>query len=151
MQLLLVGAPCDKKVSPPILKLAALTPTLHLHRANPDKDALSLYLSAADALVLPHFAIRTAGMLETAMLALSYGRVVIAPNLPRFCGMLPPRASILYDPTSRESLSRALLDSRQREYHMLERDKEALDAESGWIHYTERLLKVYKEVLQRKV
>ena len=90
-------------------------------------------------------------MLETAMLALSYGRVVVAPNLPRFCGMLPPRASILYDPASRESLTRALLDSRQREYHLLERDKEALDAESGWAQYADRLVKVYKGVLQRKV
>jgi GT2 family glycosyltransferase/glycosyltransferase involved in cell wall biosynthesis len=151
IQLLLVGAPCDKKVSACILKLAALTPSLHLHGANPDKDELSLYISAADALVLPHFAIHTAGMLETAMLALSCGRVVIAPNLPRFCGMLPPRASILYDPASRESLIRALLDARQREYHPLERDKEALDAESGWAHYADRLVKVYREVLQRKV
>lgn len=151
MQLLLVGTPCDKTTSRPIFKLAALTPMLHLHRANPDQDELSLYLSAADALVLPHFAISTAGMLETAMLALSYGRVVVAPNLPRFCGMLPPRASVLYDPASRESLSRALLDSRQRTYNLLERDKEALDAASGWSQYAGRLVKVYKEVLQQKV
>ncbi len=151
MQLLLVGTPCDKTTSRPILKLAALTPTLHLHRANPNQDGLSLYLSAADALVLPHFAISTAGMLETAMLALSYGRVVVAPNLPRFCGMLPPRASVLYDPASRESLSRALLDSLQRTYHLLERDREALDAASGWAQYAGRLVKVYKDVLQQKV
>jgi len=151
MQLLLVGSPCDKKDSARILKLAALTPSLHLHRANPDKEDLSLYLSAADTLVLPHFAIESAGMLETAMLALSYGRVVIAPNLPRFTGMLPPRASILYDAASRESLTRALLDARQREYHLTERDKEALDAESGWAQYTNRLVKVYKEILGRKV
>jgi glycosyltransferase involved in cell wall biosynthesis len=151
MQLLLVGTPCDRKTSPAILKLAALTPSLHLHRANPDKDGLSLYLSAADALALPHFDISTAGMLETAMLALSYGRVVVAPILPRFCGMLPPRASVLYEPASRESLARALLDARRRAYHLLERDREALDAESGWSQYAGRLVKVYKEVLQRKV
>ena len=150
MQLLLVGTPCDKTTSRPIFRLAALTPTLHLHKANPDQDGLSLYLSAADALVLPHFAIPTAGMLETAMLALSYGRVVVAPNLPRFCGMLPPRASILYDPTSRESLSRALLDSRQHTYSLLERDKEALDAAGGWTQYAGRLVKAYKEVLQQQ-
>lgn len=150
LQLLLVGTPCDKPVSPAILKLAALTPSLHLHSANPDKNALSLYLSAIDAFVLPHFAIHTAGMLETAMLALSYGRVVIAPNLPRFCGMLPPRASILYDPTSRESLASALHDACQRTYHLLDRDQEALNAESGWLHYAERLVKVYNEVLQHR-
>ena len=150
MQLLLAGTPCDKQTSPSILKLAALTPTLHLHRANPDKDGLSLYLSAASALVLPHFAIPTAGLLETAMRALSYGRVVVAPNLPRFCGMLPPRASVLYDPSSRDSLTRALLDARQRSYHMVERDREALDAESGWAQYAGRLVKVYKEVLQQQ-
>jgi glycosyltransferase involved in cell wall biosynthesis len=148
MQLLLVGTPCDKTSSRAILRLAAQTPTLHLHKANPDQEGLSLYLSAADALVLPHFAIPTAGMLETAMWALSYGRVVVAPNLPRFCGMLPPRASVLYDPTSRESLSRALLDARQRTYHLRERDKEALDAASSWEQYAARLVKVYKEVLQ---
>ncbi|MGH2495527.1 MAG: glycosyltransferase [Ktedonobacteraceae bacterium] len=150
MQLLLVGMPCDKDISPPIFKLAALTPSLHLHRANPDKNELALYLSAVDALVLPHFAIHTAGMLETAMLALSYGRVVIAPNLPRFYGMLPPRASILYDPTSRESLTSALLAACQHTYDLLARDKEALHAESGWLHYAERLVKVYKEVLERR-
>ncbi|GAC1567515.1 MAG: hypothetical protein NVS3B14_13800 [Ktedonobacteraceae bacterium] len=150
MQLLLVGSPCDKD-SQRILKLAALTASLHLHKAIPGKEELSLYLSAVDALVLPHFAIGTAGMLETAMLALSCGRVVIAPNLPRFCGMLPPRASILYDPASRESLTRALLDAREREYHLAERDKEALEAESGWGQYTDRLMKVYKEILGRKV
>ena len=150
IQLLLAGTPCDKQISPAIFKLAALTPSLHLHRANPDKNELSLYLSTVDAFVLPHFAIHTAGMLETAMLALSYGRIVIAPNLPRFCGMLPPRASILYDPTSRESLTSALLAASQRAYHLLERDKEALDAESGWLHYAERLVKVYNEVLEHR-
>ncbi len=148
MQLLLVGTPCDKTTSRPILRLAAQTPTLHLYKANPDQEELSLYLSAADALVLPHFAIPTAGMLETAMLALSYGRVVVAPNLPRFCGMLPPHASVLYDAASRESLARALLDAPQRNYHLRERDKETLDAASSWEQYAARLVKVYKEVLQ---
>ena len=150
LQLLLVGAPGDKGESTRILKLAALTSSLHLHRANPGKEDMPLYLGAADALVLPHFAIETAGTLETAILALSSGRVVVAPNLPRFCGMLPPRASVLYDPASRESLTRALLDIRKRKYHLTERDKEALDAQSGWGHYAARLVKVYGGILGNK-
>ena len=145
LQLLLVGTPGDKRESTRILKLAALTPSLHLHRANPSKEELPLYLGAADALVLPHFAVEAAGTLETALLALSSGRAVVAPNLPRFCGMLPPRASVLYDPASRESLTRALLDVRKRNYHLKERDKEALNAQSGWGSYAARLVKVYGE------
>ena len=106
-------------------------------------------MGAADAVVLPHLAVETAGMLETAMLALSSGRVVVAPNLPRFCGMLPHRASVLYDPASRESLMRALLDARQRSYKLTKRDKEALDAESGWGQYAAKLVKIYREVLEK--
>lgn len=44
-----------------------------------------------------------------------------------------------------------MLDARQHEYHLTERDKEALEAESGWAHYADRLVKVYKEILGRKV
>jgi len=76
--------------------------------------------------------------------------VVVAPNLPRFTGMLPPRATRYYDPASRESLMRALLDARQREYHLSERDKEALEAESGWAQYANRLVKVYREILSEQ-
>ena len=149
LQLLLVGPPCDKEVSTRIIKLAAHQPALHLHLSMPDYNTLSLYLASVDALALPHFAVETAGLLESALLALSYGRVAVVPNLPRFRGMLPPRASIYYDPTSRESLTQALLEARRRDYRLTTRDKEALEAKSGWEQYAARLVKVYREVLER--
>ena len=149
LQLLLVGPPCDKEVSTRIIKLAAHQPALHLHLSMPDYNTLSLYLASVDALALPHFAVETAGLLESALLALSYGRVAVVPNLPRFRGMLPPRASIYYDPTSRESLTQALLEARRRDYRLTTRDKEALEAKSGWEQYAVRLVKVYREVLER--
>jgi glycosyltransferase involved in cell wall biosynthesis len=148
VQLMLVGPPCDKAVSKRIIKLAARQPALHLHLSMPDPETLSLYLASVDALALPHFAVETAGLLESAMLALSYGRVAVVPNLPRFRGMLPPRATIYYDPSSRESLAQALLEARQRDYRLTARDREALDARSGWEHYAARLVKVYREVLE---
>lgn len=149
-QLLLIGSPRDKRLSTRILKLAAHHSSIHLHLADPTPEDIPLYLGAIDAVVLPHFTVQTAGSLETAMLALSYGRVVVAPNLPRFAGMLPPRASKLYEPASRASLSRALLDAQQLDYHLTEKEKVALDAESGWNQYAHRLLKVYRELLDRE-
>ncbi len=147
-QLLLVGPPCDKPVSTRILKLAARQPALHLHLSAPNEETLPLYLSAVDALVQPHFAVATAGMLETSMLALSSGLVTVVPDLPRFRGMLPPRASVYYDPASRASLAQALLEATRRDYHLSEREKEGLDAESGWAHYASRLVKVYRNLLE---
>ena len=148
-QLLLVGSPADKKTSTRILKLAALNPSIHLSLAMPRKDEIPLYLGAADAVVLPHIANQKAGVLTTALLALSYGKCVVAPSLPRFQGMLPPSACSYYDPASRTSLAQALLKVQALHYSMSEKESLALEAESGWGQYAYRLLKIYKLLLNR--
>jgi glycosyltransferase involved in cell wall biosynthesis len=146
-QLLLVGAPKDKKAPGRILKLAALNPAVHLSLAVPGREEMPLYIGAADAFVLPHLAGQTAGQLETALLALSYGRTVVAPRLPRFNGMLPPRASAFYDPASRASLVKALLKVQTLNFQVSEKEAAALEAESGWGQYAYRLRKLYQRLL----
>src|SRR6266700_3247574 len=148
-QLILVGYAADKKISRRILKLAALNATVHLCIAPLRTEATPLYLGAADALVLPHLARQTSGMLETALLALSYGRTVVAPSLPRFNGMLPPSASILYESKSRTSLQQALHKVQTLRYGMNEKENQAFDAASGWEHYANRLRKLYIQLLNR--
>lgn len=148
-QLLLVGSPADKKVSSRILKLAALNSAVHLSLVTPGKDDIPLYLGAADAVVLPHFANQKAGVLTIALLALSYGKCVVAPNLPRFQGMLPPSACSYYDPASRSSLVQALLKVQTLHLTISEKESRALEAESGWGQYAHRLLKIYKMLLNR--
>jgi hypothetical protein len=132
-----------------ILRMVACNPAIHIHLESPGKEEIALYMGAVDALVLPHLAIQTAGMLEMAMLALSYERVVIAPNLPRFRGMLPPRASTLYEAGSRDSLARAMIQAQTLDYHLKEQEAAALGAESGWGQYAHRLLKLYQELAER--
>ena len=147
--LLIAGVPGDKqKLSGRILRLAAQHPNVYLFTALPDHDEITRYLSAADALVLPHFAIAKAGSLELAMLGLSYGLTVVAPDLPRFRGMLPPHASVLYDPRRRESLIQACLKAQKLAFTLSEKEKQALDAENGWGQYAHRLLKIYRRVLE---
>jgi glycosyltransferase involved in cell wall biosynthesis len=161
-QLLIVGLPPDsgryklrpysmdapKKPGMRILKLAASNSSIHLCMSPLAQDDIPLYMGAADALVLPHFAQPNAGMLETALLALSFERVVVAPNLPRFRGMLPPRASVLYDPSSHESLVQSCISAQNLHYRMNEKEASALDAESGWGQYAHRALKIYRQLLQ---
>ncbi|HLH62518.1 MAG TPA: glycosyltransferase [Ktedonobacteraceae bacterium] len=149
-QLLLVGCPVDARMPGRILKLAAHNSAIHLHLAGPSKEDVALYMGAADALVLPHFAIHCAGMLELAMLGLSFERIVIAPNLPRFRGMLPPRASLLYEAGSRDSLAHAMIAAQTLDYRLPAPEALALDAASGWSHYVQRLVKIYQELGNRE-
>ncbi|MDQ6660150.1 MAG: glycosyltransferase [Chloroflexota bacterium] len=149
LQLLIVGFPQGKKMSIRLLKLAASHSNIHMYMVSPGKEDMPVYIGAADALVQPHFANVKAGILDTSLLALSYGRVVIAPDLPRFRGMLPPRASVLYEPGKRESFMQAFLKAQKLEYTMNEKEEVALNAESGWEHYAHRLRTIYLHILKK--
>jgi glycosyltransferase involved in cell wall biosynthesis len=145
-QLLLAGPATERQISKRVLKLAALNSRIHLSTLSPGKEHIPLYIGAVDVVVMPHFAIQAAGTLGTAYLALSFERVVVAPNLPRFRGMLPPRACILYDPTSKASLVRALEKAQKRKYYLNEKELATLDAERSWDEYAQRLLKIYRKL-----
>ena len=145
-QLLLAGPAIERQISKRVLKLAALNSRIHLSPMPPGKEHIPLYMGAVDVVVMPHFAIQTAGTLGSAYLALSFERVVVAPDLPRFRGMLPPRAVILYDPTSRVSLVCTLEKAQKRKYYLNEKDLATLDAERSWDEYAQRLLKIYRKL-----
>ncbi len=143
LYLLLVGTPQDRQA------------TLEQHVANnkmiltlpEDSESTSLAISACDAVVLPHYSQHNAGMLEIAMLALSFERRIVVPDLPRFRGMLPPRATAVYDPTNRDSFVKALLDVQNNEFRLRVKDREALEATKSWNEYAKRVVEIYKQVL----
>lgn len=147
-QLLLVGAAGDQKTTTRILEAAAFYPAVHLALTFKE-ERMPFYLGAANAVVLPHTALPSAGSLHMAMLALSYERAVVAPDLPRFAGMLPPEACVYYQPASAGSLGQALLKVQRLHYALNQKEAEALDAASSWNQYAQRLLTWYQQLLSR--
>lgn len=145
-QLLLVGTPRDKNQSARIMQRAALNPSIHLSLAYKQED-LPIYISATNAIIMPYFAVKAAGIPEIAMLFYSYERIVISPNLPRFHGLLPPHAGILYNPNSRSSLVQALLMAPNRLYQHSAREASALDYKQSWQNYAAGLVDMYKALL----
>lgn len=144
--LLIAGVPRDRPQSTRILQRAALHSTIHCFLTPTQSGELSLYLSATDALVLPYAPLPNAGVLELAMLALSYERVVIAPDLPRFHAMLPPHGSILYAASDRSAFIQALRTAPSYHYQHSEQEKILFDAEHGWAAYAHCLIELYQQL-----
>ncbi len=146
LQLLLVGSPKDRKIAHHILERAALDSAIHLFLEFSEQD-LPLFMGAADAVIFPHFAVSSVGILEIVLLSLSYERIVVVPDLPRFQGVLPPHASVPYNPNSRADLVQALVKAQSPRCHLREKDLRALDISPGWAQHSERLLEIYKILL----
>lgn len=68
-------------------------------------DELQYYLAACNAVVLPYADVLTSG---SVMLAISFGRPVIAPRLGHLRDVINPECGILYNPFDPEGLSRAM-------------------------------------------
>lgn len=146
VSLLLVGTSHDTYKT--LQHRAAGNPAVLVLPHEPTQQDVALYIGATDAVVLPYLAHHSAGMLEIAMLALSFERRIVVPDLPRFRGMLPPRATAVYDPTNRASLVQALQAVQQSEFRLKANDKKLLDAPASWSQYANRLAEVYQQVLR---
>jgi glycosyltransferase involved in cell wall biosynthesis len=145
--LLLVGDPVDCAISSRILRLVARDSRVHARAERFSESDLPLYMGACDVQVLPHLAVHSAGSLATANMALSYERMVIAPDLPRFSGILPSRASVPYIPASRESLAEAMVKVQQMTFLLQEEEVEALDVQRSWDKYARQLVQIYRDLL----
>lgn len=68
-------------------------------------DEIQLYLKSCDVVALPYLEILTSG---GAMLALTFGRPVVAPALGFLKDTITPECGVLYDRADRDGLSNAL-------------------------------------------
>jgi glycosyltransferase involved in cell wall biosynthesis len=66
---------------------------------------MQIYLNACDVVVLPYKEILTSG---AAMLALSFGRPVLAPRLPSLVELISGDCGLLYDPVADHALTEAM-------------------------------------------
>lgn len=69
---------------------------------------LQIYLNACDMVVLPYAESLTSG---AAMLAISFGKPVIAPRQGSLIEMVPPSCGFLYDPNDPDGLKNAIAGS----------------------------------------
>jgi glycosyltransferase involved in cell wall biosynthesis len=103
--LLLAGESLIPGYTAELARLIQATPGVrHLDRFAPP-DEVAVLFSAADAVVLPFRAVQTSG---SVLLAMSYGRPVIAPRLGELPETLGDAADLLFTPGDEDDLRRQL-------------------------------------------
>jgi glycosyltransferase involved in cell wall biosynthesis len=109
--LLIAGRPLDDEIKQNIESLAAADPRIHTFlRYLPDDD-IQYFFRAADIAVFPFKQTQTSGSL---MLAMSFGRPIIAPSVATLPEYVDNSSGILFDPGKPGDLARAVHEADQR-------------------------------------
>lgn len=103
--LVIAGSPLNAAYEEHLRQIVSGAQQIVFRAARIPDDEVSLYFSAADGIVLPFEHSLTSGSL---LLAMSYGKIVIAPQLPYIRETLGDYHSILYDQLQPGALSEAL-------------------------------------------
>jgi beta-1,4-mannosyltransferase len=112
-QLLVVGRVFGASYREKLLNRVQNNPAIKLVPEFIPDEAIQLYMNGCDICVLPYRNITTS---SAAVLALSFGRPVIAPAIASFPELVTPETGILYDPSSPDGLVSALRQARQQSW-----------------------------------
>jgi glycosyltransferase involved in cell wall biosynthesis len=118
LRLIVAGRPRRPEAAAPLAAAAAADPRVSLRLDFVPGNQLQVLLNASDAVVLPFRDILTSGSM---ILAMSFGKAIVAPSMGCLPNTLPEGGGILYDPDDPEALERALRSA-------LDSDLEAMGA-----------------------
>ena len=104
-RLLIVGSPVNEAIEVELLDRSRSDSRIHTFLEFVSNKNVQLYINAADVVVLPFRDILTSG---SALLAMSFGKAVIIPNIGCVPEVLDSRGGFLYDPNEEDGLLRSM-------------------------------------------
>ena len=104
-------------------------------------EEFQIYLNAADVAVLPFVDVLTSG---SAILALSFGKPLILPNIGCMPELINNTQGILFDPHNPEGLQQALTNIRNHNLANAERSAFDRAQELGWDNIAQHLAPLYR-------
>ncbi len=116
-RLVVAGNPSGDEVEHGIREAVGNREDIDLHLRFIEDDRLQYFFKAADAVVLPYRDILTSG---SAVLAMSFGRAVVAPHLGTLRDVLDEKGGFPYDPNRSEGLEEAIADVLEADANELE-------------------------------
>jgi glycosyltransferase involved in cell wall biosynthesis len=140
--LLIAGRPADAALAASLREASREHPRIGLHlRFIPDA-AIQHFMNAADVVVLPFRDISTS---STVILAMSFGKAIVAPPFGCLPQILDERGCCFYDP-GEEGLAEALRQVRMADWGRMGRHNLALARRLDWDEIGRRTAEVYRRL-----
>jgi glycosyltransferase involved in cell wall biosynthesis len=145
-KLIIAGKLEDKELSDLISLKIKRVNNIQLIPSFISDDEIQIYMNAADIVIFPYRDIMTSG---AAILAMSFGKAIIAPKIGCLHDILDNSGSFLYDPIEKDGLLHALIeaiDSREK-FREMGHHNLNLAKKLSWRDIAVTTYKVYKGCL----
>jgi len=110
VKLLIIGKPINDQIKTDIIKSSAVFENIKLQFEFIDSDEIQIYFNASDIVVFSFQKILSSGGI---LLAMSFGKPIIAPRLGCIIDVLDEKGTFLYNPRENNSLLMALRNAME--------------------------------------
>jgi glycosyltransferase involved in cell wall biosynthesis len=146
-RLVIAGKALDAGYADRVTALAAADDRVRLNLGFVPDDELQVYLRAADVVATPFLEIFTSG---SVLLAMSFGKAVIAPRRGCVAETVDERGAVLYDADDPDGLQGALRAAMSADLEAMGRHNGERLPEFAWSRVAAATLETYREVVARR-
>ena len=140
-RLVIAGEPADEATAKRLRKAAKADPRVVPHPQRVPDEELQTYFAAADLVVFPYRDILTSGAV---VLAMSFGKAVVAPDKPSIRETVPAEGGTFFKPQDLESLSHAIRDALASDLSAAGAANLQRAQDWSWAKTAEHTLEVYR-------
>ncbi|WP_318568842.1 glycosyltransferase family 4 protein [Salinigranum marinum] len=144
--LLIVGNPVDESIKEEITNQALNDERIKTNFGFIPGDKIQIFMNSADAVVLPYNKITTSGSL---ILAMSFGRAIIAPRVGCIPELLDERGGLMYGVEDNEGLGNAMREASKRDLDSMGHYNERVVREFSWTEIADKTSEIYSRLLSR--
>ena len=145
IRLLLVGKPQTYDLEKKLQRIANDDNRISLILGYVPAKRIQIYLNCMDVIVLPFRKILTSG---SALLAMSFGKPVVAPNSGCLKELFGDNGNFLYEADNEKSLIDAMKKSLKADLRELGKHNFDLALKAGWKFSAKQTAEVYKTILE---
>jgi glycosyltransferase involved in cell wall biosynthesis len=144
-KLIIAGKPLTNKIAEEAKRACGGNKNIIFSFGFVPNDMVQAYMNAADIVVLPYRDVATSG---AAILAMSFGKPIIAPNIGPIPEILDEEGSFLYESPKKGALLNALHEAMKSDLKKMGNHNRSRAEIFGWGEIADKTFEVYKECLK---